>query len=111
MTGWDPNRIAGTWIVLMKRLGYKRFVAQGGDWGNAVTELMALQAPPELLGIHTNMAATVPAEIEKSLQSGAAPPYALAVDEKRAWDQLDFFYKHGLAMRRRWRDAMRRCTR
>ena len=96
LPGWDPNRIASAWIVLMKRLGYGRFVAQGGDWGNSVTELMALQAPPELLGIHTNMAATVPAEIEKSLQSGAAPPYALSADEKRAWDQLDSFYKHGL---------------
>jgi pimeloyl-ACP methyl ester carboxylesterase len=94
--GWDPNHIASAWIVLMKRLGYERFVAQGGDWGNSVTELMALQAPPELLGIHTNMAATVPAEIEKALQSGAAPPHALSADEKRAWDQLDFFYKHGL---------------
>ena len=95
-TGWDPSRIARNWIVLMKRLGYMRFVAQGGDWGNAVTELMALQAPPELLGIHTNMPATIPAEIEKALQSGSAPPCELSVDEQRAWDQLDFFYKHGL---------------
>jgi len=94
--GWDPARIARTWIVLMRRLGYTRFVAQGGDWGNAVTELMALQAPPELLGIHTNMAATVPADIEKALQAGGQPPHALSADEKRAWDQLDFFYKHGL---------------
>jgi pimeloyl-ACP methyl ester carboxylesterase len=95
-TGWDPNRIARTWVVLMKRLGYTRFVAQGGDWGNSVTELMALQTPPELIGIHTNMAATVPADVEKALQTGAQPPYALSADEKRAWDQLDFFYKHGL---------------
>ena len=95
-TGWDPNRIARTWIVLMKRLGYTRFVAQGGDWGNAVTELMALQTPPELLGIHTNMPATVPADIEKALESRQPPPYALSADEKRAWDQLDFFYRHGL---------------
>jgi pimeloyl-ACP methyl ester carboxylesterase len=95
-TGWDPARIASAWIVLMKRLGYTRFVAQGGDWGNAVTETMALQAPPELIAIHTNMAATVPADIEKALQSGAQPPYPLSPDEKRAWDQLDFFYKHGL---------------
>src|SRR5450432_400152 len=95
-TGWDPARIASTWIVLMKRLGYTRFVAQGGDWGNAITEMMALQAPPELIGIHTNMAATIPADVEKALQSGGQPPYDLSADEKRAWDQLDFFYKHGL---------------
>ena len=66
-TGWDPARIARAWAVLMKRLGYTQYVAQGGDWGNAVTELMALQAPPGLLGIHTNMAATVPADISKAL--------------------------------------------
>src|SRR5258708_3925118 len=95
-TGWDPNRIARAWIVLMKRLGYTRFVAQGGDWGNSVTEFMALQAPPELIGIHTNMPATIPADIEKALQLGQPPPYALSAEEKNAWDQLDFFYKHGL---------------
>jgi pimeloyl-ACP methyl ester carboxylesterase len=94
--GWDPNRIALAWIVLMKRLGYTRYVAQGGDWGNSVTELMALQAPPELLAIHTNMPATVPADVEKALQLSHPPPYTLSADEKRAWDQLDFFYKHGL---------------
>jgi len=95
-TGWDPARIARAWAVLMTRLGYTRYVAQGGDWGNAVTETMALQTPPGLIAIHTNMAATIPADIEKALQSGARPPYALSADEKRAWDQLDFFYKHGL---------------
>jgi pimeloyl-ACP methyl ester carboxylesterase len=94
--GWDPPRIARAWTVLMRRLGYNRFVAQGGDWGNAVSEQMALQAPPELLGISTNMAATVPAEIAKALATGAPPPATLSADERRAWDQLDFFYKKGL---------------
>jgi len=95
--GWDPIRIARAWTVLMKRLGYTRFVAQGGDWGNAVTEQMALQAPPELIGIHTNMPATVPDDIEKALWSGGAAPPGLSADERHAYDQLDFFYKTGLA--------------
>src|SRR6202030_406446 len=95
-TGWDPTRIASAWIVLMKRLGYTKFVAQGGDWGNCVTELMALQAPPELLGIHVNMAATVPADIDKAAFAGAPAPTGLAADEQHAYDQLVFFYKHGL---------------
>jgi pimeloyl-ACP methyl ester carboxylesterase len=95
-TGWDPTRIARAWIILMKRLGYTKFVAQGGDWGNSVTELMALQAAPELIGIHTNMAATVPADIDKAAFSGAPAPVALSADEQRAYDQLSLFYKHGL---------------
>jgi pimeloyl-ACP methyl ester carboxylesterase len=93
--GWDPIRIARAWVVLMKRLGYTQFVAQGGDWGNAVTEQMALLAPPELLGIHTNMPATVPDDVEMALHGGP-PVSGLSDDEKHAYDQLDFFYKHGL---------------
>jgi pimeloyl-ACP methyl ester carboxylesterase len=94
--GWNPPRIAGAWALLMQRLGYTRYVAQGGDWGNAVSELMALQQPPGLLGIHTNMAATVPANISKALARGEAPPADLTPDEGNAWNQLDFFYKKGL---------------
>jgi pimeloyl-ACP methyl ester carboxylesterase len=81
----------------MQRLGYTRYVAQGGDWGNAVSEVMALQQPPGLLGIHTNMAATAPADVSKALSVGGLPPAGLSADEKHAWDQLDDFYKHGLA--------------
>ncbi|MFB9128677.1 epoxide hydrolase [Paraburkholderia dipogonis] len=96
VTGWDPVRIARAWVVLMKRLGYTRYVAQGGDWGNAVTEQMALLAPPELLGIHTNMPATVPDDIAQALKLGEPAPAGLSPDEKHAFDQLDYFYKHGL---------------
>src|SRR4029077_1027516 len=92
-TGWDPIRIARAWIVLMKRLGYTRFVAQGGDWGNAVTEQMALLGASELIGIHTNMPATVPYDIDKAAFAGAPAPSDLSADEKHAYDQLAFFYK------------------
>ncbi|MDQ7981571.1 epoxide hydrolase [Paraburkholderia sp. SARCC-3016] len=95
-TGWDPARIARAWVALMKRLGYTRYVAQGGDWGNAVTEQMALIAPPGLLAIHTNMPATVPDGIAQALKYGNPPPAGLAPDEQHAFDQLAYFYKHGL---------------
>ncbi|MFM0436074.1 epoxide hydrolase [Paraburkholderia strydomiana] len=95
-TGWDPGRIARAWVVLMQRLGYTRYVAQGGDWGNAVTEQMALLTPPGLLAIHTNMPATVPDDIADALKYGKPAPANLSDDEKHAFDQLDFFYKHGL---------------
>jgi pimeloyl-ACP methyl ester carboxylesterase len=95
--GWNPVSIARAWATLMQRLGYTRYVAQGGDWGNAVSEVMALQQPAGLIGIHTNMAATVPADVSKALSFGGPPPTGLSVDEKHAWDQLDDFYKHGLA--------------
>jgi pimeloyl-ACP methyl ester carboxylesterase len=96
-TGWDPQRIARAWVVLMKRLGYTRYAAQGGDWGNAVTEQMALLTPPGLIGIHTNMPATLPDDIAKALGAGGPAPAGLSADEQRAWDQLDFFYKNGLS--------------
>jgi pimeloyl-ACP methyl ester carboxylesterase len=95
-TGWDPQHIARAWVVLMKRLGYARYVAQGGDWGNAVIEQMALLAPPELIGIHTNMPAAVPDDIAVALGAGGPAPSGLSADEKLAYDQLDTFYKHGL---------------
>ena len=94
--GWHPGRIASAWAALMQRLGYKKYVAQGGDWGNAVSEIMALQQPPGLLAIHTNMAATVPADVSKALALHEPPPAGLSPEERRAWDQLDFFYKTGL---------------
>jgi len=95
-TGWHPVRIASAWTTLMKRLGYTKFVAQGGDWGNAVSEIMALQAPPELLGISTNMPATVPPETSAAIFMGGSPPATLSADERNAWDQLALFYGKGL---------------
>ncbi len=94
--GWDPIRIAKAWVVLMKRLGYTRFVAQGGDWGNAVTEQMSLLGAPELIGIHTNMPATVPNDINAAALADAAPPAGLTAEEKAAYIQLADFYRTGL---------------
>lgn len=93
--GWNPVRVAKAWITLMKRLGYKKFVAQGGDWGNAISETMGLIAPPELLAIHTNMPAAEPLDISKALAAGVVPP-DLTADEKNACHQLDYFNKKGL---------------
>ncbi len=95
-TGWDPARMARAWVVLMKRLGYTQFVAQGGDWGAMVADVMATQAPPELLGIHLNWPFMVPPDIDKALQTGSPLPSDLSADERRACEQLDFLYKHGL---------------
>ncbi|HZE69161.1 MAG TPA: epoxide hydrolase [Pyrinomonadaceae bacterium] len=94
--GWDPDRIARAWVVLMNRLGYKKFVAQGGDWGAVITDLMGVLAPPELLAIHTNMPGAVPNDINAAAFTGAPAPSGLGADEQHAFDRLAFFYKHGL---------------
>jgi len=96
VTGWDPMRIAHAWITLMQRLGYTRYVAQGGDWGNAVSEQMALLTPEGLLGIHTNMPATIPDDIATALAAGGPAPRELSADEQLAWEQLASFCQHGL---------------
>ena len=88
-TGWDPARIARAWVVLMKRLGYPQFASQGGDWGGAVTNVMAQQAPPELLGIHVNFPATVPPDVAQALQCGGPPPAGLSAEERQAYEQLN----------------------
>ncbi|HEY0725144.1 MAG TPA: alpha/beta fold hydrolase [Pyrinomonadaceae bacterium] len=92
--GWDPAHMARAWVELMKRLGYNRFAAQGGDWGGFVTNLMAQQAPPELIGIHVNFSGAAPPEVSKALQSGGPPPAGLSAEEQRAYDQMAFLYQH-----------------
>jgi pimeloyl-ACP methyl ester carboxylesterase len=94
--GWDPPRIARAWIVLMERLGYTRYVAQGGDWGALVTEQIGVLAPPELIAIHTNMPSAVPVEVAQALSTHTPPP-GLSADERSAFERLDFFFSKGLA--------------
>jgi len=96
-TGWGPDHIARAWTVLMKRLEYSKYVAEGGDWGALITQLMGPQAAPGLLGIHTNMPGAVPPDIDKAAFAGAPAPSGLSADEQHAYDQLVFFYGHGLA--------------
>jgi len=100
-TGWGPDRMARAWTELMRRLGYTQFVAQGGDWGAIVTDVMAVQAPPELLGMHTNMAGVVPAEVSTALArnilgAGDGPPAGLSAEEASTYEQLNFFYTKGI---------------
>jgi len=100
-TGWDPDRIARAWVTLMSRLGYKQFVAQGGDWGAIITDLMGVQAPEGLLAIHTNMPGAVPPEVSKAVTSnvfgtGDPTPSGLSAEESRAYDQLSFLYTKGI---------------
>jgi pimeloyl-ACP methyl ester carboxylesterase len=100
-TGWDPVQIAEAWIVLMRRLGYTRFVAQGGDWGAQITDVIGAKAPPELLGIHSNMPGTVPPDVSKALTSnvfgtGHPAPTGLSADEQRAYDRLSFLFTKGV---------------
>jgi pimeloyl-ACP methyl ester carboxylesterase len=93
-SGWGPERIARAWAVLMNRLGYTRYVATGGDWGGVVTDLMAAQAPPGLIGMHTNFPGTVPPEIDQLIWAGSALPASLSAEEKLACDMLAFTYKN-----------------
>jgi pimeloyl-ACP methyl ester carboxylesterase len=95
--GWGPERIARAWVVLMKRLGYTKFVAQGGDWGAVITDLMGVHAAPELLGIHTNMPGAVPVDIDKAAFTGAPAPSGLSAEEKAAFERIQFVYSKGVA--------------
>ena len=95
-TGWDPVHIARAWVVLMKRLGYRKFVAQGGDWGAIITDLMAAQGHPELLGIHSNMPGVFSPDVDKAALTGAPAPSGLSADERLAYEQLGFVYAKGI---------------
>jgi pimeloyl-ACP methyl ester carboxylesterase len=94
--GWGPERIARAWAELMTRLGYTRYVAQGGDWGAIISDMMGVQAPPGLVGIHTNMPAAIPPEIDAAAFTGSASPPGLDEEERQSFDHVSFFYKHGL---------------
>jgi pimeloyl-ACP methyl ester carboxylesterase len=96
-TGWDAVRVARAWTVLMQRLGYTKYLAQGGDWGAIIVDQMGVLAPPELMAMHTNMPCTVPAEVGNALQVGGPPPSGLSAEEKSAWDRLDFFFNRDVA--------------
>jgi pimeloyl-ACP methyl ester carboxylesterase len=96
-TGWGPARIARAWVELMKRLGYTKFVAQGGDWGAIVVDMMGVQAPPELIGIHTNMPGAVPPDVSKAIQSGGPAPSGLSDEERSAYEILKDFSAKGVA--------------
>jgi len=95
-TGWDPAHIGRAWVVLMKRLGYTKFVAQGGDWGAIITDVMATQGHPELLGIHSNMPGVIPPDIDKAASAGAPTPSDLSADERLAYERLTFVYAKGI---------------
>jgi pimeloyl-ACP methyl ester carboxylesterase len=95
-TGWDPIHIARAWITLMGRLGYPRYVAQGGDWGAQITDVMGAEAPAELLGIHSNMPGTIPKDVSKALATGGDAPSGLSAEEARAFEQLKFVYTKGI---------------